>query len=98
MSKAGRIAEIGVWPRWLCAREAAIYCGISESTFYERVKARTYPQGFQDGELVQWDRHDLDEAKLALKKKVKIVPVVTGQKSSLAEDLDAWNPESSAKL
>lgn len=95
MGKLNRISEIGVWPRWLCAAESAIYCGISESTFYERVRLGFYPQGFQDGELVQWDRHDLDEAKLALKKRGKIAP--QAGKSSLSTELEVWTPASSAK-
>lgn len=97
MSKLGKIAELGLWPRWLGAELAAIYCGISESTFHERVKVGTYPPGFKDGELVQWDRHDLDEAKLRLKRRVKMEPTNAGQQSSRRQELDAWNPENSVK-
>ncbi len=97
MSKFTRLAELGLWPRWLGAEVAAVYCQVSESTFHERVKSGAYPKGFKDGDLVQWDRHDLDEAKLAMKNQVKVPPAQAGQQSSLAEELETWNPGSSAK-
>ena len=92
MGKLDRISKIGIWPRWIGAAEAAIYCGVSESTFYSRVQDKSYPQGFQDGDLVQWDRHELDDAKLALKNKVKIA---TGQ-DKVGKAIDKWTPGSSA--
>lgn len=97
MSKLGRIAELGLWPRWLGPELASIYCQVAESTFHERVKAGSYPQGFKDGDLIQWDRHDLDEAKLALKRKAKITPIEAGRQSTLSGEIEAWTPEGSAR-
>lgn len=97
MTKRGLISELGLWPRWMGAELAAAYCQIAESTFHERVKAGTYPQGFKDGELVQWDKADLDEAKLAMKKRAKIQAPKTAGTATLTQELEAWTPASSAR-
>jgi hypothetical protein len=47
-------------PRQMRAPAAAYYCGLSESTFLERVKAELYPAGAMDGGARVWLRDDLD--------------------------------------
>tara|TARA_B000000460_G_scaffold205506_1_gene152563 strand:+ start:215 stop:433 length:219 start_codon:yes stop_codon:yes gene_type:complete len=42
------------------ASAAAFYCGVSESTFLDRVKAGEYPPGAKDGGARVWLRDDLD--------------------------------------
>ena len=107
MSKLDRIARVGLWPRCLGAELAALYVGVSRSDFYRKVQDGTYPQPFQNGGLVQWDRNDLDEAVDALKQKRKSPPsnVPAGElgrapadvpDDPLGRELDAWNPGGSA--
>lgn len=47
-------------PRQMRASAAAFYCGVSESTFLDRVKAGEYPPGAKDGGARVWLRDDLD--------------------------------------
>jgi predicted DNA-binding transcriptional regulator AlpA len=47
-------------PRQMRAPAAAYYCGVSEQTFLDRVKAGIYPAGIRDGGCRVWLRDDLD--------------------------------------
>lgn len=47
-------------PRQMRAPAAAYYCGVSESTFLDRVRAGAYPPGALDGGARVWLRDDLD--------------------------------------
>jgi len=47
-------------PRQMRASAAAFYCGVSESTFLDRVKSGEYPPGAKDGGARVWLRDDLD--------------------------------------
>lgn len=99
MSKLDRISKAGLWPRGLGADLAAIYCGVSKTTFYARVEAGTYPQPFHNGDLVQWDRFDLDEAIEELKRRSKgiVQQKSSPGPSSLGKELDEWTPGNSGR-
>jgi predicted DNA-binding transcriptional regulator AlpA len=47
-------------PRQMRAAAAAYYCGVSESTFLDRVRSGSYPAGELDGGARVWLRDDLD--------------------------------------
>ena len=47
-------------PRQMRVSAAAFYCGVSESTFLDRVKSGEYPPGAKDGGARVWLRDDLD--------------------------------------
>lgn len=99
MSKLDRIAQFGLWPRVLGAELAALYVGVSRSDFYRKVEAGTYPQPFQNGGHVQWDRFELDEAVDALRQKRKSpVPAAPDEDPGdvLGRELENWNPGRSA--
>ncbi len=50
------------WPRWLDAKEAAEYVGVSRGRFPTEVQAGTWPQPVRRStRVVLWDRQRLDE-------------------------------------
>ena len=48
------------WPARMGETHAALYLGVSASTFRDRVKARTYPQPVREGGRNLWSRRQLD--------------------------------------
>lgn len=54
--------ELPDWPRWLSAKLAAAYVGVSENTFSDEVKADIWPKPTPRGKSKFWCRHALDEA------------------------------------
>ncbi len=47
-------------PRQMRCPAAAFYCGVSETTFLDRVRSGLYPPGALDGGARVWLRDDLD--------------------------------------
>lgn len=47
-------------PRQMRVGAASHYCGVSETTFLERVRTRAYPAGQLDGGARVWLKDDLD--------------------------------------
>ena len=55
-----RVALMPDWPARMGEDLAALYLGVSETTFRERVKARVYPQPVREGGRLLWARVQLD--------------------------------------
>jgi hypothetical protein len=74
-----RTVLVGVWPRWMPADLAAVYCGEPNAkTFLKRVGIE-YPQPrVNEGNRRLWLRDDLDQA---------ILPPDLATPRDLAEDL-----------
>jgi excisionase family DNA binding protein len=53
-------------PLLLSARNAALYLGISETNFVDRVRTGELPQPRRIGNRVLWHRHTLDQYAAAL--------------------------------
>ena len=58
--RAERIALMPDWPARFGEDLAALYLGVSASTFRDRVKARVYPQPVREGGRLLWARRQLD--------------------------------------
>lgn len=55
-----RISLMPDWPARMGEDLAALYMGVSATTFRERVKARSYPQPVREGGRQLWARLQLD--------------------------------------
>ena len=62
MAKPRRVEHVGYPPRGMRANNAAVYLGISESSFFRLVETGKLPKGFPVKGMVLWDRYDLDAA------------------------------------
>jgi len=58
--KAERIALMPNWPARMGEDLAALYMGVSASTFRDRVKGKAYPQPVREGGRLLWARRQLD--------------------------------------
>lgn len=58
--RAERIALMPDWPARMGEDMAALYLGVSASTFRVRVKEGTYPQPVHEGGRIYWSRRQLD--------------------------------------
>lgn len=58
--RAERIALMPDWPGRMGEDMAALFLGVSLTTFRERVKKRVYPQPVQEGGRYFWSRRQLD--------------------------------------
>lgn len=63
--KPERIALMPDWPARMGEDMAALFLGVSLTTFRERVKAKTYPQPVREGGRFFWARAQLDRYVLA---------------------------------
>jgi predicted DNA-binding transcriptional regulator AlpA len=48
------------WPARMGEDMAALYLGVSKTTFRERVRGRSYPQPVREGGRLLWSRRQLD--------------------------------------
>lgn len=60
-----RIALMPDWPARMGEDMAALFLGVSLTTFRERVRAHTYPQPVKEGARRFWSRAQLDRYVLA---------------------------------
>lgn len=56
-----RIALMPNWPARMGEDMAALYMGVSLTTFRERVKAKTYPQPVREGGRLLYSLRQLDQ-------------------------------------
>lgn len=55
-----RVALMPDWPARMGEGLAALYLGVSLTTFRERVRTRVFPQPVREGSRVLWSRRQLD--------------------------------------
>lgn len=58
--RAERVSKMPDWPARMGEDLAALYMGVSETTFRERVASGRYPQPVRDGGRILWARRQLD--------------------------------------
>jgi predicted DNA-binding transcriptional regulator AlpA len=58
--KAERIALMPDWPARMGEDMAALYLGVSQTAFREKVKGRSYPQPVREGGRLLWAKRQLD--------------------------------------